>query len=163
MNSTLLTFLTAWSSIGGLFVLQSQDLCQYLDEGGWVEHQIAVRQHGHDLWHDVCVFAYAVFFCNRWSFTSSHQFYRIQWTWFWRANSQVMMDVKSFMDKYGNNFRTFGHGALHGFISSVFCFTGSRCQCLFERRSWKYIMLHWGYWTDTLVLMGGLICAYQTI
>ena len=80
------------------------------------------------------------------------------------ANSQVMMDVKSFMDKYGNNFRTFGHGAFAWFYFFGFVVLPVvGINALFERRSWKYIMLHWGYWAITLVLMGGLICAYQTI
>ncbi len=80
------------------------------------------------------------------------------------ANSQVMMDVKAFMDKYGDNFRTFGHGALHGFISSLFVVMPVvGINALFERRGWKYIGLHWGFWAISLVIMGGLTCAYQTI
>lgn len=80
------------------------------------------------------------------------------------ASSQVMMDVKNFMDKYGDNFRTFGHGALHGFISSVFfVLPVVAINALFERRSWKYILLHWGYWAITLLIMGGLICKFTIL
>lgn len=80
------------------------------------------------------------------------------------ATSQVMTDVKSFMDKYGDNFRTFPHGALHGFITSLFLVLPALgITALFERRSWKYIALHWGYWAITLVIMGGLVCAYAEL
>jgi hypothetical protein len=31
---------------------------------------------------------------------------------------------------------------------------------LFERKSWKYIFIHAGYWMLTLMLMGGIVCAF---
>ncbi|MBK8699713.1 MAG: DUF1761 domain-containing protein [Saprospiraceae bacterium] len=76
------------------------------------------------------------------------------------ATSAAMMDVKAFMDKYGDNYRTFGHGALHGFITSIFfVLPVIGINALFERRSWKYIAIHWGFWAISLLLMGGIICA----
>ncbi|MEM1124806.1 MAG: DUF1761 domain-containing protein, partial [Bacteroidota bacterium] len=32
-------------------------------------------------------------------------------------------------------------------------------NALFERRGWKYIWIHTGYWFITLALIGGLLCA----
>ena len=69
--------------------------------------------------------------------------------------------VKSLLDTYGSNFRTFKHGVVHGLIYSIFLvlpmllITG-----LFERKSFKYIFLHFGYWAITLMIMGGLICQF---
>ncbi len=69
--------------------------------------------------------------------------------------------VKSLLTTYGSNFRTFKHGVVHGLIYSIFLvlpmllITG-----LFERKSFRYIFLHFGYWAITLMIMGGLICQF---
>jgi hypothetical protein len=69
--------------------------------------------------------------------------------------------LKMFLDKYGNNFRTFKHGAFHGILSALFFATPVLgINALFERKSFKYIFVHAGYWMLTLALMGGVICAY---
>lgn len=65
------------------------------------------------------------------------------------------------MDKYGNNFRTFKHGAFHGTIGGFFFATPVLCiNALFERKSFIYIAINAGYWIITLALMGGVICAF---
>lgn len=67
-----------------------------------------------------------------------------------------------FMSKYGNNFRTFKHGALHGFISGLFMalpIIGT--NSLFERRGFKYIAITTGFWIISFTIMGGIICAWQ--
>lgn len=67
----------------------------------------------------------------------------------------------AFMADYGTAYRTFKHGALHGFMSGLFfAFPIVGINALFERKSWKYIFIHAGYWILTLTLMGGIICAY---
>ncbi|TDO96596.1 DUF1761 domain-containing protein [Flavobacterium sp. 245] len=67
----------------------------------------------------------------------------------------------AFMADYGTAYRTFKHGALHGFMSGLFfAFPIVGINGLFERKSWKYIFIHAGYWMLTLMLMGGIICAY---
>jgi cytochrome b561 len=66
-----------------------------------------------------------------------------------------------FMEKYGKLYRTFKHGAFHGVLAGIFFampITG--IVALYERRSAKYIFVHVGYWTLTMALMGGVICAY---
>jgi hypothetical protein len=74
-------------------------------------------------------------------------------------NSAIGIMLNDFMDKYGNNFRTFKHGVFHGVITT---FTVALpiigINALFERRSFKYVALHFGYWVITLGLMGGVIC-----
>jgi len=65
------------------------------------------------------------------------------------------------MATYGDRFRTFKHGALHGTITALFiALPVLGINALFERKSGKYIMIHLGYWILTLALMGGIICQW---
>jgi hypothetical protein len=77
-------------------------------------------------------------------------------------NSEVSMMVKSFMEKYGTNFRTFKHGAFHGTLTGIMVvlpILGT--NALFERKGFKYIAVNVGYWIVCLALMGGIICAFS--
>ncbi len=76
-------------------------------------------------------------------------------------NSATSLMLADFMAKYGSNFRTFKHGAFHGVIAGLFIalpIIGT--NALFERKGGKYIFINAGYWTITLALMGGVICAF---
>lgn len=76
-------------------------------------------------------------------------------------NSALSIMLKDFMAKYGNNFRTFKHGVLHGVISALFfVLPVIGTNALFERKSFKYVAIHVGYWAVTLGLMGGIICQF---
>lgn len=76
-------------------------------------------------------------------------------------NSEVGQLIKIIMDKYGNNFRTFKHGALHGAIAGVFlALPIMGINALFDRRGFKYIAINAGFWILCFTLMGGLICAF---
>lgn len=71
-------------------------------------------------------------------------------------------DGGMFLEKYGTNFRTFKHGALHGTITGLMIalpILGT--NALFERKGFKYIAINVGYWTITLALMGGIICQWS--
>ncbi len=69
--------------------------------------------------------------------------------------------LADFMAKYGTLYRTFKHGALHGFIASVtLALPIISITSLFERKSGKYIALHWGFYAICLTLMGGIICQW---
>ncbi len=77
------------------------------------------------------------------------------------AGTPEATDVEAFIQKYGGNFRTFGHGALHGTIAAVFgAWPILAIIALFEGRSWKYTAIHVGYFAIVLGLMGGIICAF---
>jgi hypothetical protein len=77
------------------------------------------------------------------------------------TNSEVSKAFAYLMENYGQNFRTFKHGAFHGIIYSIFLVLPIiGINALFERRSWKYIFIHLGFWVITLALMGGLICQF---
>lgn len=76
-------------------------------------------------------------------------------------NSEIGMFISDFMTKYGNNFRTFKHGAFHGVLAGVmFALPVLGTNALFERKGFKYIAINAGYWIITLALMGGVICQF---
>nr|WP_026711903.1 DUF1761 domain-containing protein [Flavobacterium filum] len=67
----------------------------------------------------------------------------------------------AFMADYGNAFRTYKHGALHGFMSGLFlALPLVAVNGLFERKSWKYIFIHAGYWTVVMTIMGAIVCGW---
>lgn len=75
--------------------------------------------------------------------------------------SELSTIVSGLMAKYGSNFRSFKHGALHGVIMGLFfALPVISINALFENKSWKYIGIHIGYWLLTLGLMGGIICQW---
>ncbi len=68
---------------------------------------------------------------------------------------------QDFMASYGDRFRTFKHGALHGAMTGLFlALPIMGTNALFERKSFKYVAINVGYWTVTLALMGGILCQY---
>jgi len=51
----------------------------------------------------------------------------------------------AFMTDYGTAFRTFKHGALHGFMAGLlFISPAIAINGLFERKSWRYMTIHAG-------------------
>lgn len=68
----------------------------------------------------------------------------------------------AFMADYGDAFRTFKHGALHGFMSGVFlALPIIAMNGLFERKTWKYSAVHAGYWIVMSTVMGAIICGWK--
>jgi len=68
----------------------------------------------------------------------------------------------AFMADYGDAFRTFKHGALHGFISGVFlALPIIAMNGLYERKTWKYSAIHSGYWIVMMTIMGSIICGWK--
>lgn len=66
---------------------------------------------------------------------------------------------EAFMADYGNAYRTFKHGALHGTIFGVLgALPIIGTIALFERKSAKYIFINAGYWIVTLAVMGSILC-----
>lgn len=58
---------------------------------------------------------------------------------------------------------TFKHGAFHGFFIAglLLALPIMATNALFERKSFKYVAVNVGYWLLTLMLMGGLLAAWQ--
>ncbi|MEL6944568.1 MAG: DUF1761 domain-containing protein [Bacteroidota bacterium] len=75
------------------------------------------------------------------------------------AGSAAQQEINEFMAKYGDRHRGFSHGMAHGsFVTLFFILPIIAINALFERKSWKYILIHAGYWWISLMLMGGLLC-----
>lgn len=68
----------------------------------------------------------------------------------------------AFMADYGDAFRTYKHGALHGLMSGLFlALPIISINGLFEQKSWKYMSIQAGYWIVTMTLMGAIICGWK--
>lgn len=81
---------------------------------------------------------------------------------FMEKGGAAWADYQTFLEKYGDRFRTFQHGAFHGGFSGLLvALPIIGIVALFERRGFRYIAIHTAYWIVTLALMGGLICAWQ--
>lgn len=79
-----------------------------------------------------------------------------------QSGSVLAQYAADYMSKYGNNFRSFGHGALHGTFTGFFIIGPAvTINALFERRNFKYIAIHVGYWMLTLALIGGVLCQFM--
>ena len=76
-------------------------------------------------------------------------------------DENTLPSFQAFMDDYGTAFRTFKHGALHGFITGLFfALPINAINGLFERKSAKYIFVNSGYWIVTLTIMGSIVCGW---
>ena len=68
---------------------------------------------------------------------------------------------QTFITKYGTLHRSFGHGAVHGVVGALFlALPLIGINALFERRGWKYIAVHVGYWLVVMVLMCGVLSQF---
>jgi Protein of unknown function (DUF1761) len=75
--------------------------------------------------------------------------------------TKALPSLAAFMADYGTAFRSFKHGALHGFMTGLFfALPMIAINGLFDRKSWKYILVHGGYWIVTLTIMGAIICGW---
>ncbi len=80
-----------------------------------------------------------------------------------QAGSEAETTFNELMKTYGERYRGFRHGAVHGIFLSIFiALPVIGINALFEMRGWKYILLHFVYWLVSLALMGGLICSTLT-
>lgn len=70
--------------------------------------------------------------------------------------------LRNYMDAYGDTYRTFRHGALHGTMSGLFfALPVVGTSALYEKRSFRYVLIVGGYWVVTCAIMGGIICAWK--
>jgi hypothetical protein len=77
-------------------------------------------------------------------------------------NSEAGRYMADYFNRFGNHFRTFGHGAFHGLLTGLMLITPIvAINALFERRGFRYIAVNSGYWIVTLALMGGVISAWK--
>lgn len=68
----------------------------------------------------------------------------------------------AYMQVHGEAFRTFKHGALHGFIAALFIVLPViATNALFEQKSFKYVAITSGYWVVVMTIMGAIICGWK--
>ena len=73
-------------------------------------------------------------------------------------NSELYLSLKKLYDTHGFHFRTFKHGMLHGILTGfLLAMPLLGINALLERKSFKYLCLHAGFWILCLMLMGGII------
>jgi len=76
-------------------------------------------------------------------------------------SGEVWAYFQDFMTSYGDRFRTFKHGMFHGVLDGIMFATPILAtNAMFERKSFKYVVVNAGYWIITLGVMGGIICQY---
>jgi hypothetical protein len=76
--------------------------------------------------------------------------------------SKALPSYAAFMADYGTAYRTFKHGALHGFMAGLFLILPIiGTNALYERRSFKYTLVTGGFWIVCFMIMGGIICAWK--
>lgn len=76
--------------------------------------------------------------------------------------TELYNTVTGLMDKYGHEFRTFKHGALHGSLTGLcLVFPVLSIIALFEPKSIAWVVIHSVYWIICLAVMGGIICQFM--
>lgn len=80
---------------------------------------------------------------------------------FGEETGEAFTYFQDFVAKYGDRFRSFQHGAIHGIMSGMFFVLPIlSIIAMFEKKSFKYVAINAGYWIVTLALMGGIICQW---
>lgn len=75
------------------------------------------------------------------------------------ANDEAFL---AYMQVHGEMFRSFKHGALHGFMASLFIVLPViATNALFEQKSFKYVAITSGYWLIVMTIMGAIICGWK--
>lgn len=104
-------------------------------------------------------FVYSFFLAFMMQFIVIHQFGAIGMIG--GDTTKALPSYANFMADYSIAFRTYKHGALHGLMAGLlFAAPLIAINGLFERKSWKYITIHAGYWTITLIVMGAIVCGW---
>ena len=80
---------------------------------------------------------------------------------FAESTGEAFTYFQDFLSNYGDRFRTFKHGVLHGVLSGLFlAMPVIAIIAMLERKSVKYVAINAGYWIVTLAIMGGLMCQF---
>jgi len=69
--------------------------------------------------------------------------------------------ARAILSKHKGLYRSFGHGMVHGFafaLCGVLPVLGM--NYMYERRPWKLLWNHLGFWTICSMIMGGIISAW---
>lgn len=76
-------------------------------------------------------------------------------------NSPLSLTIADLMAKYGDNYHTFKHGALHGSLTALlFILPTITMNAYYERKSWKYVVVNTGFMVVCMAIMGGIVCQW---
>lgn len=76
--------------------------------------------------------------------------------------TKALPSYAAFINDYADAHRSLKHGAIHGFTAGLFLTMPMiAINGLFERKSWKYIAIHVGYWIIVMTIMGAIVCAWK--
>lgn len=82
---------------------------------------------------------------------------------FEKGEGNAYKDLIYILELYGKNFRSFGHGAFHGILNSIFLILPILVfQKLITKIDWKIIAYIWAFWAICSMIMGGIICELYT-
>ena len=77
------------------------------------------------------------------------------------TSSEIYKDYNNFMFSYGDRHRSFFHGIIHGFeLALLLGLSFIGIHSMFERRPYKYVLIHLGFWILSFMIMGGIICQF---
>lgn len=80
---------------------------------------------------------------------------------FLKGEGTAFKDFEYINASYKTSFRTFKHGMFHGLLNSIFIVLPVLAISSFSSlKSWKEIMIDWGYWAICGIFMGGVICQF---
>jgi hypothetical protein len=110
-------------------------------------------------------YLFSFIMCVPLSFMTIHQFglnsMLMNEPGFSETGSAMNNYIMDFMSKYGQNFRTFKHGVVHGILGGLLLVMPViAINAMFEGRKFKYIAINSGYFIVSMALMGGVICAF---
>lgn len=76
-------------------------------------------------------------------------------------DSEYGMMTTDFIETIKARYNTFGHGVGHGMMMAVFVVLPVfATNAMFERKSFKYVLVNWAYWAVTFMVMGGVLCEF---
>lgn len=78
------------------------------------------------------------------------------------ASTPFGTELKGLIDAYGVRYTSWRHGAVHGLIMSImFILPVIAVNALFERRGFKYIMINWGFWAVSIMIMWAIVSHFS--
>ena len=77
---------------------------------------------------------------------------------FTEGTGAVFNTYTELMTTYGDRFRSFLHGVIHGVMARVLLVSPIlTVKSIFERKSFKYIAINAGYWIIILAIIGAIV------
>ena len=75
--------------------------------------------------------------------------------------SELGVLAMDFAEQIKVRYSSFPHGMVHGMMMAVFVVLPVfATNAMFERKSFKYVLVNWAYWAVTFMVMGGVLCEF---